>query len=44
MNVQQIQGLEVLKQVIEEDFTGFPDLYVTIEDIMAEGDKVCVRL
>ena len=44
MNVQQVQGLEVLKQVIEEEFTGFPDLHVTIEAIMAEGDKVCVRL
>jgi len=44
MNAQQIQGLEVLKQVIEEEIKGFPDLHVTIEDIMAEGDKVCVRI
>lgn len=44
MNVQQIQGLKALKQVIEEEFKSFPDLHVTIEDIMAEGNKACVRL
>ena len=44
MNVQQIQGLEVMKQVIEAETNGFPDLHVTIEDVIAEGDKVCVRL
>jgi len=44
MNAQQIQGLEVLKRVMEGEFKGFPDLHVTIEDLMAEGDKVCVRL
>ena len=43
-HTQQIQGLEVIKQVIEEESKGFPDLHVTIEDIIAEGDKVCVRL
>jgi len=43
-HTQQIQGLEVLKQVIEDEIKGFPDLHVTIEDIIAEGDKVCVRL
>ena len=44
MNTQKIRGLEVLKQVIEEEYRAFPDLHVTIEDILAEGDKVCVRL
>jgi hypothetical protein len=44
MNAQQIKGLEVLKQITEEEFKGFPDLHVTIKDIMAEGDKICVRL
>jgi len=43
-HTQQIQGLEVIKQVIEEESKSFPDLHVTIEDIIAEGDKVCVRL
>ena len=41
---QQIQGLEAMKQGVMEEIQSFPDLHVTIEDIMAEGDKVCVRL
>jgi predicted ester cyclase len=44
MNVQPIRGLTALKQVIAEEIKGFPDLHVAIEDIMAEGNKVCVRL
>jgi len=44
MPVQQIQGLEVMKQGVMEEIQSFPDLHVTIEDIMAEGEKVCVRL
>ena len=44
MHAQQIQGLEVNKQVIEDEIKAFPDLHVAIEDIIAEGDKVCVRL
>jgi steroid delta-isomerase-like uncharacterized protein len=43
-DTQQIQGLEVMKQVIEEEINGFPDLHVDIEDMIAEGDKVCIRL
>ena len=44
MPEQQIQGLDVMKQGVMEEIQSFPDLHVTIEDIMAEGDKVCVRL
>ena len=40
----EIQGLDVVKQVIEDEVKGFPDLLVTIEDMIAEGDKVWVRL
>jgi len=40
----QIQGLEVMKQIMEEERKGFPDWHVTIEDIVAEGDKVWVRV
>ncbi|MDO8123521.1 MAG: ester cyclase [Candidatus Hermodarchaeota archaeon] len=43
-DTQQIQGLEVMKQVIEEEINGFPDLHVAIEDVIAEGHKVCIRL
>ncbi|UCE96925.1 MAG: ester cyclase [Candidatus Bathyarchaeota archaeon] len=41
---QQIQGLDVMKQGVMEELRSFPDLHVNIEDIMAEGEKVCVRL
>ena len=44
MPMQQIQGLEVMKQGVMDEIQSFPDLHVTIEDIMAEGEKVCVRL
>jgi len=44
MPMQQIQGLEIMKQGVMEEIQSFPDLNVTIEDIMAEGEKVCVRL
>ncbi len=44
MHAQQAQGLDVSKRVIEDEITAFPDLHVTIEDIVAERDKVCVRL
>ncbi|MCW4037485.1 MAG: ester cyclase [Candidatus Bathyarchaeota archaeon] len=40
----QMRGLDVIKQVVEEEVAGFPDLHVTIEDIIAEGDKVWIRL
>jgi len=43
MHAQQAQGWEVNKQVIEGEIKAFPDLHVTIKDIIAEGDKVCVR-
>jgi len=33
-----------MKQVIEEEINGFPDLHVAIEDVIAEGYKVCIRL
>ncbi len=44
MHAQQTQGWKVNRQVIEEEMKSFPDLHATIEDIVAEGDKVCVRL
>ena len=33
-------GREKLKQSIRRRFTAFPDLHVTIEEIIGEGDKV----
>jgi predicted ester cyclase len=37
------QGLAGFKQLIGMLRAGFPDLQVTIEDVIAEGDKVTVR-
>ncbi len=39
----QIRGLETLKQFETMIFNTFPDWNEAIEDIIAEGDKVCVR-
>jgi hypothetical protein len=44
MHARQARGWEVNKQVIEDEIKSFPDLHVIIEDIIAEGDRVCVRL
>ena len=38
-----IQGLESFKQNMTLIYNGFPDWDETIEDIIAEGDKVWVR-
>jgi len=39
----QLRGLIGYKQVEIATRRAFPDLHDTIEDIIAEGDKVCVR-
>jgi len=39
----KIEGLENLKQFGNMLIKGFPDIHWTIEDIVAEGDKVWVR-
>jgi C-1 hydroxylase len=44
MHGQQTQGWAVGRQVVEDEIKAFPDFHVAIEDIIAEGDKVCVRL
>jgi len=40
----QIRGSEGYKQFLTKLFKAFPNWHETIEDIIAEGDKVCVRL
>ena len=40
----QLQGLESYKQFETKFIKGFPDYHETIEDILAEGDKVWHRL
>jgi steroid delta-isomerase-like uncharacterized protein len=41
---QDIQGSEQAKQYIAMYKTAFPDLNVTVEDMIAEGDKVVTRV
>ena len=43
-HTMQLKGLESLKQYMTVFWKGFPDLHVTIEDIIAEGDKVWIRV
>jgi len=43
-HTNNIQGLEALIQVMNVGFMGVPDWHETIEDIIAEGDKVWVSL
>ena len=40
---EPIHGIEAFRQFTSAFFTAFPDLQTTIEDLMAEGDKVAVR-
>jgi len=44
MHGQQTQGWAVGRQVVQNEIKAFPDFHVAIEDIIAEGDKVFVRL
>jgi len=44
MHAKQTQGWEVNRRVVEDEIKAFPDLHVAVKDIIAEGDKVCVRL
>ena len=37
-------GLQGVKQTINMYLTAFPDLHFTVEDLIAEGDKVVTRL
>jgi steroid delta-isomerase-like uncharacterized protein len=39
-----IQGREPFKQFMSMLLTAFPDLHVSIEDVIGEGDRVVVRV
>jgi predicted ester cyclase len=36
-------GAQAAKEMMEAAYKKWPDLHVTIEDILAEGDKVMAR-
>ena len=40
---REYQGTEELKQVSAGFLEAFPDLNVTVEDVLAEGEQVAVR-
>ena len=42
-HTNQLRGVEEYKQYITGFIKAFPDFHETIEDIIAEGDKVWVR-
>lgn len=42
-HTRQQQGLESIKQSYTMFYKGFPDVHATIEDVIAEGDKVWIR-
>ena len=41
---QEIRGPEGAKQFLTMLLTAFPDFHITIEDMVAEGDRVVTRL
>ena len=43
-HTRQLRGLDALKQFATMIFKSFSDFHETIEDIIAEGDKVWVRI
>ena len=43
-HTRKMQGSEGLKQFLSMIYKSFPDFHLTIEDIIAEEDKVWVRL
>jgi len=41
-HTRQLRGLEKVKQYVTMVYNNFPDFHATIEDIIAEGDKVWI--
>jgi C-1 hydroxylase len=41
-HTHQLKGLEAIKQYLTMVYKNFPDYHATIEDIIAEGDKVWI--
>ena len=42
-NIPEVRGIEAEKQLLAMYFAAFPDLHLTIEDLIAEGDTVTGR-
>jgi len=41
---KDIRGIKNIKQSTSEEFSAFPDQHFTIDDMVAEGDKVAMRI
>jgi len=41
---EDIRGIKNVKQSTSEEFSAFPDLHLTIDDMVVEGDKVAARI
>jgi len=41
-HTRQLEGLDAIKQYLTMVYRNFPDYHATIEDIIAEGDKVWI--
>ncbi len=41
---EPVRGLDAFKRFIAAQFGAFPDMAVTVEDLVAEGDKVAARV
>ena len=44
LGLPPVQGLEALKHLASGYLSAFPDLHITLEDMIAEGDKVMTRV
>src|SRR4051812_44110281 len=40
---EELRGIEGARQLVEVYRAAFPDLHITVEDQVAEGDKVATR-
>ena len=40
---QDVRGLKNYKQLVNEEFGTLSNLHITIDDVVADGDKVAVR-
>jgi predicted ester cyclase len=43
-NPEEVRGLQAAKRAAAEYRQAFPDLQVSVEDLIAEGDRVAARL
>lgn len=40
---ETIRGIESVKKSMNEEFSAFPDLHYTLDDMVVEGDKLAAR-